>query len=68
MITKVEVNFIIEKVYNEDPTTWMPETFITSSPSLPPKNNYEVDIENFCAPVIHPVIRETIIASPMQAP
>jgi hypothetical protein len=28
--------------------------------TLPPKNNYEVDIEHFCAPVIHPITGETI--------
>ena len=60
MISQEAVNFISEKVYNEDPTTWMPESFITSSPSLSPKNNYEVDIEHFCAPVIHPITGETI--------
>ena len=38
----------------------MLETFITSSPSLAPKKNYEVDIEHFCAPSIHPVTVETI--------
>ena len=38
----------------------MTESFITSSPSLSPKNNYEVDIEHFCAPVIHPITGETI--------
>jgi hypothetical protein len=54
------VNFISEKVYNEDPTTWMSETFITSSPSMAPKNNYEINIEHFCALVIHPVMGETI--------
>ena len=47
MISQEAVNFISEKVYNEDPTTWMPESFITSSPSVSPKNNYEVDIEHF---------------------
>ena len=36
------------------------DTFITSSPSLAPKNNYEVDIEHLCAHVIHPVTGETI--------
>jgi len=60
MISQEAVNFISEKVYNEDPTTWMPESFITSSPSLPPKNNYKFDIEHFCAPVIHPITGETI--------
>ena len=42
MISQEAVNFISEKVYNEDPTTWMPESFITSSPSLSPKNNYDI--------------------------
>jgi len=60
MISQEAVNFIREKVYNGDPTTWMPETFITSSPSTAPKNKYEVDIEHFCAPIIHPVTGETI--------
>ena len=60
MISQEAVNFIREKVYNKNPTTWMPETFITSSPSTAPKNNYEVDIEHFCAPVINPVTGETI--------
>ena len=60
MISQEAVNFISEKVYNEDPTTWMPESFITSSPSLSPKNNYKVDIEHVCAPVIHPITGETI--------
>ena len=47
MIFQEAVNYISDKVYNKDPTTWMPETFITSSPSLAPKNNSEVDIEYF---------------------
>ena len=60
MISQEAVNFISEKVYNEDPTTWMPESFTTSSPSVSPKNNYEIDIEHCCAPVIHPITGETI--------
>jgi len=60
MIFQEAVNFISEKVYNEDPNTWMPELFITSSPSVSPKNNYKVDIEHFCAPVTHPITGETI--------
>ena len=38
---------------------WMSETFITSSPSIAPKNNDEVNIEHFCAPVINPVTGAT---------
>ena len=60
MISQEAVAFISEKVYSEDPTTQIPESFISSSPSVSPNNNYEVDIEHFCAPVIHPITGETI--------
>eukprot|EP00804_Cyclotella_cryptica_P021893 CCRYP_000851-RA/>CCRYP_000851-RA protein AED:0.26 eAED:0.15 QI:0/0/0/1/0/0.33/3/0/868 len=39
--------------------TWVPNSFISSSP-IEHTSPYDVDIENFCAGVQHPVTKETI--------
>ena len=45
--------------YKETQQPWLPRSFITSSPTKI-GDNYDVDIEHFCAPVVHPVTGETI--------
>ena len=41
------------------PTQWTPWTFISSNPTNS-GNNMDINIEHFCAPIIHPVTGETI--------
>ena len=60
IISQEAVNHITNKVYyNETQQPRLPRSFITSSPTKI-GDNYDVDIENFCAPVVHPVTGETI--------
>ena len=45
--------------YGEPGNHWTPHIFITASPTTQ-NDNLDVDIEHFCAPVIHPITGETI--------
>ncbi len=52
---------ITTKVWNEDDHTWTPDKFIENNPGgQAGLSNQDVNIEHFCAPVIHPVTGETI--------
>ena len=60
IISQEAVNHITNKVYyKEKQQPWLPRSFITSSPTKIGEN-YDVDIEHFCASVVHPVTGETI--------
>ena len=59
-ISQEAVNFATSKVYGEVENTWLPNAFICSSPTTRSENQYDVDIEHFCAPFIHPITGETI--------
>eukprot|EP00804_Cyclotella_cryptica_P011793 CCRYP_011361-RA/>CCRYP_011361-RA protein AED:0.17 eAED:0.11 QI:0/0/0/0.8/0.25/0.2/5/0/1137 len=53
------VNLLTHKVYADPKHTWVPDSFISSSP-MDQANPCDVDIEHFCAGVQHPVTGETI--------
>ena len=61
IISQEAVNHITDNVYyKEKQQPWLPRSFITSSPTQINGSNLDVDIEHFCAPVVHPVTGETI--------
>ena len=62
IISQEAINLLTDRVYNDNKTTWIPSTFITSSPTTNDnrKGNYDADIEHFCAPVVHLITGETI--------
>ena len=63
IISQEAVNILINNIYyQEDQNPWLPSLFITSAPSTIADNydNYDINIEHFCAPVIHPITGETI--------
>eukprot|EP00804_Cyclotella_cryptica_P023697 CCRYP_019320-RA/>CCRYP_019320-RA protein AED:0.37 eAED:0.35 QI:0/0/0/1/1/1/6/0/1607 len=53
------VNLLTHNVYKDPQHTWVPNSFISSSP-LEDTSPYDVDVEHFCAGVQHPVTKETI--------
>ena len=60
IISQEAVNLVTNKIYHqENQRPWLPSSFITSAPANL-ANNYDVDIEHFCAPVVHPTTGETI--------
>ena len=60
IISQEAVNYITNRVYYEDPPTQQaPWAFISSNPTNS-GNNMDINIEHFCAPIIHPVTGETI--------
>ena len=60
IISQEAVNLVTEKVlYSKPVYHWTPQAFVTAIPTTRNENLY-VNIENFCAPVIHPITGETI--------
>ena len=62
IISQEAINLLTNRINDDKKTTWIPSTFITSSPTTNDnrRGNYDADIEHFCAPVIHPITGETI--------
>ena len=62
MFSKEAVNQVTAEIYNEEgEEKWTPRTFITvSSGNSHGGNNYDVDVEHLCVPVMHPITGETI--------
>jgi len=60
IISQEAVNLVTSNVYYKNDDTWTPTSFLTSAPSKLGSSNFDVDIEHFCAPVIHPTTGETI--------
>ena len=54
------MNLITNKVYGELDNVWLPDTFIVANPTARNTNMNDLDIEHFCAGVIHPTTGETI--------
>ena len=54
-IPQEAINFVSEKCYDDMSSAWVPENL-----QQPKQAPYNVDIEHFSAPVVHPVIGETI--------
>ena len=60
IISQEAVNFITNKVYGELDDVWLPDTFIVANPTARNTNVNDLDIEHFCAGVVHPTTGETI--------
>ncbi len=61
IVSNAAVDAITAKVWSKEDHTWMPDKFIKSNPGgQAGLSNQNVDTEHFCAPVIHPVMGETI--------
>ena len=64
MISQEALNLITDTSYQMSNKAWTPTTndFISSSPTSTDHrtSRYDVDIEHFCAPVVHPVTGKTI--------
>ena len=59
LISQEAVNLLTEKVYFGEPGNhWTPQIFINASPKTR-NENLDVDVEHFCATVIHPITGET---------
>ena len=63
IISQEVINFLTEKVYYQEDGhvawTWPPHAFLEACPTESNKN-LDVNIEHFCAPVVHPITKETI--------
>ena len=60
IISQEAVNLVTEKVlYGKPVYHWTAHAFVTASPTTR-NSNVDVNIEHFCAPVIHPITSETI--------
>ena len=63
IISPEAVNVLTAKVYAEVDETWLPNDFIVAQPA---QRNHDgttigaIDVEHFCAPVVHPVTGEII--------
>ena len=63
IVSPEAVNVLTAKIYSEVNETWLPSDFIVAQPA---QHNHDgttigdVYIEHFCAPVVHPVMGETI--------
>ena len=63
IVSPEAVNFLIAKVYAEVDETWLPNDFIVAQPA---QRNHDgttigdIDVEHFCALVVHPATGETI--------
>ena len=67
IVSQEALNSVIEKsFYDPNAISWTPEDFITANPNQLPTqseeatNTMDVDIEHFCAGVVHSVTGETI--------
>eukprot|EP00984_Skeletonema_dohrnii_P002769 scaffold955_cov79-Skeletonema_dohrnii-CCMP3373.AAC.11 len=59
IITQEALNAVTDQVYYQDSMAWTPRDFLTAATNEI-RQNYDVDIEHFCAGVVHPVTGETI--------
>ena len=60
IISQESINFVTNNVYEDTSNCWLPNDFITASPTDKPKNAYDVELYHYCAPVVHPVTGVTI--------
>jgi hypothetical protein len=59
LISQEALNAITDQVYYHDSVAWTPNDFLTAATNEI-RHNFDVDIEHFCAGVVHPVTGETI--------
>ena len=55
IISQEAINLVTNNVYGDTSNRWLPDYFITASPTDKPTNAYDVELEHYCAPVVHPV-------------
>ena len=60
IISQESINLVTNNVYGDTSNCWLPSDFITASPTAKPTNAYDVELEDYCAPVVHPVTGVTI--------
>ena len=60
IISQESINLVTNTVYGDTSNLWLPDDFITASPTAKPTNTYDVDLEHDCATVVHPVTGVTI--------
>ena len=60
IILQQSVNLLTSTVYKYASNRWLPNDFITDITTAKLINAYDVDLEHFCAPVVHPFPGETI--------
>ena len=60
IISQEAINLVTSNVYGDASNRWLPDDFITASPTAKPTNAYDVELEHYCAPVVHPVTSVTI--------
>ena len=60
IISQEAIKLVTNNVYGDTSNLWIPDNFITASPTAKPTNAYDVELEHYCAPVVHPVTGVTI--------
>ena len=60
IISQEAINLVTNTIYGDTSNRWIPDSFITASPTSKPTNTYDVDLEHDCATVLHPVTGVTI--------
>ena len=60
IISQEGINLVTNTVYGDTSKRWLPEDFITASPTAKPTNAYDIELEHYCAPVVHLVTGVTI--------
>ena len=60
IISQEVINLVTNTVYGDTRKRWIPDNFITASPTTKPTNAYDIEVEHYCAPVVHPVTGVTI--------
>ena len=61
IIYQESINLVTNNVCGDTSNRWLPDNFITTSPTAKPTNAYNVELDHYCAPVVHPVTGVTII-------
>ena len=60
IISQEAIKLVTSNVYGDANNFWLPDDFITTNPTAKPTNAYDVELEHYCAPVVHPVTGVTI--------
>ena len=60
IISQEAIKLVTNNVYGDTSNSCLPDKFITASPTAKPTNAYDVELEHYCAPVVHPVTGVTI--------
>ena len=60
IISQEAINLVTKNVYGDTRNRWLPDDFITASPTAKPTNAYGVEVEHYYAPFVHPVTGVTI--------